>query len=265
MAQHFKYEKLGNFLENKHILVMGVRNQWSLARHIAEQAVWHGATIHYTYLGEKDLRALKRLTGEPEGTHFIRCDVVSDEDIKNAFAELKEKVGVLHGLVHSIAFANPADMGKPFLQCSRDGFLQAMNISAYSLIAVAREALPLMNKGGSIISLTYRGSVTVIPNYNVMGVAKAALESTTRYLANELGREKVRVNCISAGPVKTASAMGVKDFSTILSDVAQKAPLRKNIDGVDVGKVGLFYLSELASGITGEITYVDSGFNIMGI
>ena len=265
MSHHFRYEKLGNFLENKHILVMGVRNRWSLARHIAEQAVWHGATIHYTYLGEKDLRALQRLTGEPEGTHFLKCDVGSDEDIKRTFAELKKKIGTLHGIVHSIAFANFEDMKKPFVECSREGFKQAMDISAYSLVAVTREARHLMTDGGSIICLTYHGSVKVIPNYNVMGVAKAALEASTRYLANELGPLGIRVNAISAGPVKTASAMGVKDFSSILNDVAQKAPLRKNIEAVEVGKVGLFYLSELASGVTGEITYVDSGFNIMAM
>jgi enoyl-[acyl-carrier protein] reductase I len=265
MSMHFRYEKLGNFLENKHILVMGVRNRWSLARHIAEQAVWHGATIHYTYLGEKDLRNMQRLTGEPEGTHYIKCDVSSDADIERAFAELKEKIGTLHGVVHSIAFANPGDMAKPFIECSRDGFRQALDISAYSLVAVARAALPLMHDSGSIISLTYHGSVKVIPNYNLMGVAKAALESITRYLAYELGPQGIRVNAISAGPVKTASAQGVKDFSSILSEVAERSPMRRNIEAVDVGKVGLFYLSELASGITGEITYVDSGVNIMGV
>jgi enoyl-[acyl-carrier protein] reductase I len=265
MSLHFRYEQLGNFLQDRHILVMGVRNRWSLARHIAEQAVWHGATIHYTYLGEKDLRALKRLTGEPEGTHFFQCDVSSDADIVRTFAELKEKVGTLHGVVHSVAFANQEDMGKPFIECSRNGFAQALDISAYSLIPVAREARKIMVEGGGIISLTYHGSVKVVQNYNLMGVAKAALESITRYLASELGPERIRVNAISAGPVKTASAQGVKDFSQILKTIEDKSPLRRNIDGVDVGKVGLFYLSELSSGITGEITYVDSGYNIMGL
>jgi len=263
--QHFKYEKLGDFLEEKHILVMGVRNRWSLARHIAEQAVWHGATIHYTYLGEKDLRNIKRLTGEPEGTFYIPCDVTSDDDIINAFSILKEKVGTIHGVVHSIAFAGADDMGGSFLDCSREGFNRALEISAYSLIPMAREAAKLMKDGGSIISLTYHGSVKVIPNYHLMGVAKAALESITRYLSYELGPSNIRVNSISAGPVKTASAQGVKDFSSILGDVAKRAPLRRNIEAVEVGKVGLFYLSDLASAVTGEITYVDSGFNIMGL
>ena len=263
---HFKYEQLGNFLEGHHILVMGVRNRWSLARHIAEQAVWHGATIHYTYLGEKDLRNIKRLTGEPEGTLYIPCDVTKDEDIVNTFKTLKEKVGTIHGVVHSIAFASPEELAKPFIECSREGFSKAIEISAYSLIPIAREAEKIMpEEGGSIISLTYYGSQKVVPGYNLMGVAKATLEAVTRYLAWELGPRGIRVNSISAGPVKTASAQGINNFSAILSKVEERAPLKRNIEAVEVGKVGLFYLSDLASAVTGEITYVDSGFNIMGL
>jgi enoyl-[acyl-carrier protein] reductase I len=192
-------------------------------------------------------------------------DVSSDEQIDAAFAEIAAAFPVIHTLVHSVAFA-PADAIKnDFIETKRDDFRIAHDVSVYSLIAVARAAAPLMTEGGSILTLTYYGSTKTFPNYNVMGVAKAALEATVRYLAASLGGKNIRVNAISAGPIKTLAARGIGDFATILDKVTERAPLHRNIEQAEVGNAALFLASDLASGITGDITYVDCGFNITGI
>jgi enoyl-[acyl-carrier protein] reductase I len=200
-----------------------------------------------------------------DGSHpkTFRCDVASDEDIDAAFEYLKATYGKLDILVHSIGFA--PNIKNSVLNTAREDFRVAHDISAYSLIALARAAAPLMPEGGSILTLTYYGSEKVFPNYNIMGVAKAALEAAVRYLAADLGAQNIRVNAISAGPIKTLAARGISDFSTILNAVEQRAPLHRNVDALEVGNTALFLSSPLASGITGEITFVDCGFNATGL
>lgn len=252
---------MGTLLDNKNILIMGVRNKWSIAWGIVKAAQEEGAKIIITYQGEREKLAAEELGGDS----VFQCDISSDEDIDNLFSALKEKYGVIHGVVHSIAHAKTEDLQNDFLYTSRDGFAHAMNISAYSLVAVSCRAKELMTEGGNIITLTYMGSEKVFPGYNVMGVAKAALEVSVMYLASELGPSDIRVNAISAGPIKTLSGKGVKSFNGIMDKVETKAPLRKNITQEDLGKAALFLLSDLSSGLTGEIIHVDSGYNIMGI
>ncbi|HOM01981.1 MAG TPA: SDR family oxidoreductase [Acetivibrio sp.] len=252
---------MGNLLENKNILVMGVRNKWSIAWGIVKAAQEEGANVIITYQGEREKEGAEQL-----GAHSIfQCDISSDEEIDNLFASIKEKYGVLHGVVHSIAHAKTEDLQNDFVYTSRDGFAHAMNISAYSLVAVSRRAKDLMTEGGSIITLTYMGSEKVFKGYNVMGVAKAALETSVMYLASDLGEANIRVNAISAGPIKTLSAKGVKNLGDILDTVPKKAPLKRNITQEDLGKTALYLLSDLSSGVTGEVIHVDSGYNIMGI
>lgn len=252
---------MGSLLANKNILIMGVRNKWSIAWGIVKAAQEEGAKVILTYQGEREKASAEELGGDS----VFQCDISVDEDIDNLFSAIKEKYGVIHGVVHSIAHANTEDLQRDFVYTSREGFAHALDISAYSLVAVARGAKDLMTEGGSIITLTYMGSEKVLPNYNVMGVAKAALEASVRYLASDLGPMNIRVNAISAGPIKTLSAKGVKDFGNILNTVEQKAPLRRNISQQDLGNNALYLLSELSSGCTGEIIHVDSGYNIMGI
>lgn len=252
---------MGSLLANKNILIMGVRNKWSIAWGIVKAAQEEGARLILTYQGEREKASAEELGADA----VFQCDISVDEDINNLFSAIKEKYGVLHGVVHSIAHANTEDLQNDFVYTSRQGFAHALDVSAYSLVAVSRGAKDLMTEGGSIITLTYMGSEKVLPNYNVMGVAKAALEASVRYLAADLGPSGIRVNAISAGPVKTLSAKGVKDFGSILDTVAVKAPMRKNITQEDLGRSALYLLSELSNGCTGEILHVDSGFNIMGI
>ncbi|MCX7842155.1 MAG: enoyl-ACP reductase [Clostridia bacterium] len=256
---------MGTLLANKNILVMGVRNKWSIAWGIAKAAHNEGANIIFTYQGEREKEAAEDLSASLGGNEVFQCDISSDDEIDSLFSQLKDKYGVLHGVVHSIAHAKTEDLQKDFVYTSRDGFAHAMNISAYSLVAVSRRAKELMTEGGSILTLTYHGSEKVYPGYNVMGVAKAALEASVRYLANDLGPVGIRVNAISAGPIKTLSAKGVKDFGNILDAVEKKAPLRKGIEQDELGDAALFLLSSLSRAITGEVVYVDCGFNIMGI
>ncbi len=252
---------MGSLLANKNILIMGVRNKWSIAWGIVKAAQEEGARVILTYQGEREKGSVEELGGDS----IFQCDISVDQDIDNMFSAIKEKYGVLHGVVHSIAHANSEDLQRDFVYTSREGFAHALDVSAYSLVAVARAAKELMTEGGSIITLTYMGSEKVLPNYNIMGVAKAALEASVRYLASDLGPQNIRVNAISAGPVKTLSAKGVKDFGNIMNTVEEKAPLRRNITQQDLGKNALYLLSELSSGCTGEIIHVDSGYNIMGI
>ena len=193
------------------------------------------------------------------------CDVSKDEDIARVFSQLKERYGKLHVLVHSVAFAPADELKGDFVNTTREGFRVAHDVSVYSLIAVSRAAAPLMEGGGSVITMTYYGAEKVVPHYNVMGVAKAALEASVRYLANDLGPSKIRVNAISAGPVKTASARAIKDFSTVLDTVANRAPLRRNTDPAEVGDAAVFLASDLSRGVTGNVLFVDSGMQVMGL
>jgi len=254
-----------NLLQNRIVLIMGVRNKWSIAWGIAEQVREAGAKLIFTYQGDREREALEKLVAGMDDIRCLPCDVTSDEAITTLFDVISMEYGRLDGLVHAIAYAKTEDLAGSFVDTSRDGFLLSMNVSAYSFVAVARAAAPLMTGGGSIFTLTYLGSNRVLPGYNVMGVAKAALEASTRYLAYDLGSKGIRVNAISAGPVKTMSAKGVKSFSDILDVVPQKAPLRRNITLKDLGNSALFLLSDLSSGTTGEILYVDGGFNTVGI
>ena len=249
-------------------VVLGVANKRSIAYAIAESLAKAGATLVLGYQSERLKREADGLIeslGQTGKGRTIQLDVSSDEQIEQAFTEIKDAFPTIHTVVHSVAFA-PADAIKnDFLQTKREDFRIAHDISVYSLIAVARAAAPLMAEGGSILTLTYYGSEKVFPNYNVMGVAKAALEATVRYLAASLGPKNIRVNAISAGPIKTLAARGIGDFNTILDKVTERAPLHRNVEQAEVGGAALFLSSKLASGITGEITYVDCGFNVTGI
>lgn len=255
---------MGELLKGKNILIMGVRNKWSIAWGIAQAAQAQGATLIFTYLGDREKESLLKLTADMGEITALPCDVAKDEDIDELFSNIKNKYGVLHGLVHAIAYAKSEDLKETFVNTSRDGFLLALNISAYSLVAVSKRAQELMTEGGSILTLTYNGSMRVSPGYNVMGVAKAALEASVRYIAYELGSKNIRCNAISAGPIKTMSAKGVSNFSDILAIVEEKAPLRRNVTLEDLGGTAVYLLSDLSSGMTSEIVYVDAGYNNMG-
>ena len=256
---------MGSLLENKNIIIMGVRNKWSIAWGIAKAAAREGANLIFSYQGEREREGVEELVSELGNVPVFQCDVGSDEDLDAFFSAIKERYGMIHGLVHGIAHAKREDIHNDFINTSRDGFAHALNVSAFSLVAVCKRAKELMTEGGSILTLTYMGSEKVFPGYNVMGVAKAALEASVRYLANDLGPSDIRVNAISAGAVKTISAKGVKDFSNILDITEQKSPMKKGIDQDELGDAALFLLSRLSRGITGEIMYVDKGYNVMGI
>jgi enoyl-[acyl-carrier protein] reductase I len=252
-------------LKGKVAVVFGLANKRSIAWGIAQKLSEAGATLAICYQNERLKKEADALIPELRDAKAYQCDVSSDAEIDALFATLKDTYGTLHILVHAVAFA-PADAIKnDFLLTTRDDFRIAHDVSVYSLIAVSRAAVPLMTEGGSILTLTYYGSDKVFPNYNIMGPAKAALESIVRYLAADLGPKKIRVNAISAGPIKTLAARGISDFTSILTAVEQRAPLHRNVDQLEVGNTALFLASDLASGITGEITYVDCGFNITGL
>ncbi|MDM5153851.1 enoyl-ACP reductase FabI [Bacillus sp. DX1.1] len=253
-------------LKGKNIIVMGVANQRSIAWGIARSLHSAGANLIFTYAGERLEKNVRDLAESLEGQKSIvlPCDVTNDEDIARCFQSIKEEVGVVHGLAHCIAFANRDDLKGEFVDTSRDGFLLAQNISSFSLTAVARAAKPLMTEGGSIVTLTYLGGERVVSNYNVMGVAKASLDASVRYLANDLGQHNIRVNSVSAGPIRTLSAKGVGDFNSILKQIEERAPLRRNVTQEEVGNTALFLFSDLASGVTGENIHVDSGYHILG-
>lgn len=255
---------MSSLLEGKTALILGVANRWSLAFAIAQAFRREKASLILTYQGERQRQTVEELGGEL-GALVLPCDVTQDAEIDGMIAGLRGRNSRLDAVVHSIAFANREDLSRPFSATSRSGFLLAHEVSVYSLVAVARAAAPLMTEGGSILTLSYLGAVRVIPNYNVMGVAKAALEASVRYLANDLGPAKIRVNAISAGPVKTASARGIRDFSKILDDVEAKAPLRRNTEPGEVADAAVFLASDLARGVTGNVLYVDSGYQVMGL
>jgi len=253
---------MSQLLAGKTALILGIANKWSLAYAIAQAFRREGATLVLSYQGERLKRPVEELGAELGAARVIECDVTKDDDL----AHLRETAGEkLDAVIHSIAFANREDLEKPFVETSRAGYLLAQEVSAYSMVAVARAAAPLMTEGGSMITLTYLGSTRVLTNYNVMGVAKAALEASVRYLASELGPKKIRVNAISAGPVKTASARGIKDFSKILQVVSEHAPFRRNTDPSEVADAAVFLASDLGRGVTGDVMFVDAGFHIMGL
>ncbi|MBW4039501.1 MAG: enoyl-ACP reductase [Acidobacteria bacterium] len=250
-------------MKGKVAVVFGLANKRSIAWAICQKLSEAGASLAICYQSERLQRDAEELAAELPDSKTFRCDVASDADIDSVFEQLKATYGKLDILVHSIGFA--PNIKNDVLHTAREDFRVAHDISAYSLIALARAAEPLMTDGGSIITLTYYGSQKVFPNYNIMGVAKAALEATVRYLAYDMGSKKIRVNAISAGPIKTLAARGISDFATILDKVTERAPLRRNVDQAEVGNTALFLASDLASGITGEITYVDCGYNITGL
>jgi enoyl-[acyl-carrier protein] reductase I len=251
-------------MEGKRGIIFGVANELSIAWGIAQQLRAHGATLAFTYLNEALEKRVRPLAESLEAELILPCDVASDRDIEEVFTVAGRKWGKVDFVVHAVAFANREDLKHPFSQTSREGFALAMDISAYSLVAMARYAAPLMSEGGSLVALTYLGSSRVIPNYNVMGVAKAALEASVRYLAAELGEKNIRVNAVSAGPIKTLAASGIANFREKLKLMDERAPLRRCVSQDEVGKTTLYLLSDLASGVTGEVHFVDAGYNIQG-
>jgi enoyl-[acyl-carrier protein] reductase I len=250
-------------LKGQTAVVFGLANKRSIAWAIAQKLSAAGARIAICYQNERLRQEAEALAGELPDAAVFQCDVSSDEEIDAVFAQLKERYGKLDTLVHSVAFAPADELNSDFLLTSREGFRVAHEISVYSLIALSRGAAPLMTDGGSIITMTYYGSQKVLPRYNVMGVAKAALEATVRYLAADLGRRKIRVNAISAGPIKTLAARGIGGLGDMLKVHAERSPLKRNVDPAEVGNAALFLASELASGITGEVLYVDCGYNVV--
>jgi enoyl-[acyl-carrier protein] reductase I len=255
---------MSKLLEGRLALILGIANRWSLAYAIAQAFHREGATLALTYLGEKQKQTIEELSSEWNLAGLFPCDVSKDEEITALGQSLSGLNRPLDSVVHSLAFADRESLSRPFLETTRAGFTLAQDISAYSLVAVSRMAAPLMTEGGSISTLSYLGAVRVVTNYNVMGTAKAALEASVRYLASELGEKKIRVNAISAGPVKTASARAVKDFSTILDVIATRSPLRRNVEPAEVGDSAVLLASDLGRGVTGNVLYVDSGMQVMG-
>ncbi len=251
-------------LNGKKALIFGVANERSIAWGIAQALHREGCELGFTFLGEA-LEKRVRPLAESVGSRLVApCDVTKDEQIEAVFAEAKKTWGTFDILVHSLAFANRQDLDGDFLDTSRAGFALALDISAYSLVALTRAALPLMNTGGAVLALTYYGADKVMKNYNVMGVAKAALEASVRYLAADLGPRGVRVNAISAGPIKTLAASGISGFRAKLKYTEMVAPLRRSVTQEEVGNAALYLCSPLASGVTGEVHFVDAGVNIIG-
>lgn len=256
---------MAQLLEGRLALILGIANKWSLAYAIAQAFSREGATLALTYLGEHQKGTIESLSEGLSVSRILPCDVTKDEDLDKLSAAMKGMGTPLNAVVHSLAFANREDLNRPFVETARAGFLLAQDVSAYSLVAVARATAAAMTDGGSLTTLTYFGSTRVVPNYNVMGVAKASLEASVRYLASDLGPQKIRVNGISAGPVKTASARAIKDFSMVLDTVAKRAPLRRNTDPAEVADAAVFLASDLGRGVTGNVLFVDAGMQIMGL
>ena len=253
-------------LENKRGIIFGVANKRSIAWATAQALHGAGAKLAFTYQGERLKENVESLTADAmPGSLLLSCDVTNQSDVDETFKKVGGEFGRLDFLIHSIAFAPREALDGEYLDTSREAFLTALEISAYSLPQLARAATPLMTEGGSIVCMSYYGAEKVVSGYNVMGVAKAALEASTRYLANDLGPRKIRVNAISAGPIQTLSARGVSDFTTMLKHHAARAPLRRNVEPREVGNTALFLCSSMSSGITGEVIYVDCGYNVMGI
>ncbi len=252
-------------LENKIGMIFGVANKRSIAWACAAACAEHGARQAFTFQGERLKENVEKLAVELPDSLVVPCDVTNQAEVDAAFEAVRDKYGRLDYLIHSIAFAPKEALEGEFITTTRDAFRTALEISAFSLTQVSLAAAPLMADGGSIVTMTYYGAEKVVSNYNVMGVAKAALESSTRYLAADLGKQNIRVNAISAGPINTLSARGVKNMGSLLGYVAERSPLKRNVTAAEVGSTALFLVSDLASGITGETIYVDCGYNIMGI
>lgn len=252
-------------LNNKNIVVMGVTNKWSIAWACAKALHLAGANLIFTYYGDRSLRSIDKLVKEEEMENIltVSCDVTSDDSIKEAFETIKSEASVVHGLVHSIAFSKKEELVGRYADTSRDGYQLAQDVSAYSLVAVCKAVDPLMTEGGGIVTMSYLGGERVVLNYNVMGVAKAALEMSVRYLAHDLGHKQIRVNAISAGPVKTLSAKGVSDFDKLCAGYEDRAPLKRMVKPEEIGKSCVYLLSDLSSGVTGEVLHVDCGYNIL--
>ncbi|MBE1555379.1 enoyl-ACP reductase FabI [Sporosarcina limicola] len=253
-------------LKGKNIVVMGVANERSLAWGVAKALFAVGANVIFTYRKERSLAKLEKMLSANayEAKLITQCDVNEDESIHSAFTKIGEGVGTIHGVVHSLAFAHAEDLKNDFIETTRSGYAFAQDTSAYSLIATAKEARPYMTDGGSIVTMSYLGAERVLPGYNVMGVAKAALEASVKYLASDLGKDNIRVNAISAGAIRTLSAKGISSFNTILSKIEETAPLKRNVTQEEVADMTIAILSNLSRGVTGEIVYVDGGYNIMG-
>ncbi len=246
-------------------IVLGVANDRSIAWGIAQKLHEEGASLAFTYLNEVFEKRVRPLAESLDADLILRCDVSKDSEVEVAFSEIEQKWGGLDFVVHCIAYAGRDELKQPFHQTSREGFRVALDVSAYSLIGVTKAALPLMKNGGSILTLTYLGSQRAVPNYNVMGVAKAALEATVRYLAAELGEKGVRVNAISAGPIRTLAASGISNFSEIFGIMESRSPMHRSVTQAEVGNSALYLLSPLSSGVTGEVHFVDTGYNIVGL
>ncbi len=256
---------MSGLLDGKTALVMGVANRWSIAWAVARAFSREGARVVFTFQGERQEKDVRELAGTLPDSLVFPCDVTRDAELAQLGEALQERAGGVDGLVHSLAFANREDLAGAFVDTSRPGFALALDVSAYSLVSTARHLALALKPGASIVTLTYLGSTRVMPNYNVMGVAKAALEASVRYLASDLGPRGIRVNAISAGPIKTASARAIQGFSKILEVMEQRAPLRRNTDPMEVADAAVFLASPLARGITGEVLFVDNGFHIMGL
>lgn len=254
-------------LSNKKVLILGLRNKWSIAYGIAKQAYENGAQLVFTYMGEENKDKIEKLISEFEGAKaYVLDDASNDELLKDVLKTIKEENGNFDGVVHAIAHANTDDLHNDFIYTSREGFSHANDVSAYTLVSLVRflNELKMLNENASIVTLTYIGSQRVFEGYNVMGIAKASLEASVRYLASNIGKEGYRINAISAGPIKTLSARGIKDFDSVLTIVEEKSPLHKNVTIEQVGNVAVFLLSQMSEAITGQTIYSDMGFSIMG-
>ncbi|MFZ8864516.1 MAG: enoyl-ACP reductase FabI [Rickettsiales bacterium] len=255
----------GDLLKGKKGLIMGVANDKSIAWGIAKQASAQGAELAFSYQGEVLEKRVKPLAESVGSKLVLECDVTKQESIDNLFAILKKEWGELDFVVHAIAYSDKNELKGRYVDTSFENFAMTMHISCYSFTAIAKKASEIMSSGGSLITLSYYGAEKVMPHYNVMGVAKAALEASVRYLAADLGRDDIRVNAISAGPLRTLAAAGIGDFRYMLKWNEYNSPLRRNVSIADVGRSGLYLISDLASGVTGEIIYVDSGFHVVGM
>src|SRR4051812_8484645 len=255
----------GSLMKGKRGLIMGVANERSIAWGIAEMVHKHGAELAFTFQGDALEKRVRPLANSVGSKIIVPCDVTDMKSIDSVFAAIEKEWGSLDFVVHAIAYSDKNELDGMYLDTTRDNFLKTMDISVYSFTAVAQRAVPLMKNGGSLITMTYHGAERVMPHYNVMGVAKAALEASVRYLASDVGKNGIRVNAISAGPIKTLAASGIGDFRYILKWNELNSPLRRNVTTQDVGGAGLFLLSDLGAGVTGEIMYVDSGYNTTGM
>lgn len=253
-------------VDNRKIVVMGVANKWSIAWGISKKLLDNDATIIFTYLNDRSKRSIQKLVDDHGYSNYslVKLDVTNDEDYESAFKKIKDDYNVIDGLVHCVAHAKKEELEGDFVDTSREGFLMAQNISAYSLVKASKYASELMDGHGEIICLTYLGGERVVLNYNVMGVAKASLESSVKYLAHDLGKRNIRVNAISAGPIKTLAAKGIGEFNKLLNGFLEKAPMERLIDHEDLGNTAMYLLSDLSSGVTGETIHVDCGYSILG-